>query len=194
MGNLKMQLRYLAFLGVVVAVVEFTGRDLFASPPPPICSEMCGSSSCEETCYVDMMEFGNGNDITCLEYGSWDGSPCCGDGVCEGDEGGNEEMTGPCAADCPGPIVTCGECSVETQNCGGGAVCVRGGCCVTPCDGSECGEHERTCEASAQCYDTGDCCDDEVCLRNIWVDEPDPTPDHFLLWSPTCVPWPTSSE
>ena len=40
----------------------------------PICDEVCSSSTCHDGCYVNMMEFENGNYISCLQYGAWDGS------------------------------------------------------------------------------------------------------------------------
>ena len=134
---------------LTVAAALFCFRFNFVSiaaapPPPPICSEMCSTSGCDETCYLNLMEFENGNDITCLEYGSWDGGVCCGDGICDG---GAE--FGSCTGDCPTPTGgNCNECSIQDQDCGGLALCVQGNCCVNPCADQNCGAgHERTCEA-----------------------------------------------
>jgi hypothetical protein len=41
-----------------------------------------------------MMEFENGNDITCVEFGVWDvETTCCGDLICDVDAGENKGMS-----------------------------------------------------------------------------------------------------
>ena len=50
---------------------------LSASYVPPICEEVCSTSTeCSEVCYLNLMEYENGNDITCLEYGTYDIETC----------------------------------------------------------------------------------------------------------------------
>jgi|CXWK01.1.fsa_nt_gi hypothetical protein len=120
--------RYLAFLAIVYFGAEVGGVSLAASTPP-ICEEVCSeSTACEESCYENMMEFENGNDITCLDYGVYDTeATCCGDSVCEATRG---EM-GYCNFDC-GPIVEgCGECDPYAQTgCGNDEVCTNDECCL----------------------------------------------------------------
>jgi hypothetical protein len=156
----KTLLHLAAILAASVWCVRFGVVSLQAAPPVPICDEVCSSSGCDGTCYVNMMEFENGNDISCLQYGAWDGSICCGDGICDG-----ESEFGSCNADCPPPPEACGECSIEAQDCADGKLCVTGGCCVAGCGPDDCGGDDRSCEGGATtCNGDNDCCPDEFCL------------------------------
>jgi hypothetical protein len=174
-------LRYL--IAVVAAFVYFDGgRGLAAAPPPPICSEVCDSSThCEETCYENMMEFENGNDITCLDYGSCDPGAqpeVCGNYFC-----GDGETYSNCPADCDlniGSGPTCDNSTCETgedsKNCNEDCV-----------DQDECGDHvcdlgESAANCPGDCYQAGFCgthdeCQGEygsgyICARQRCVYEP----------------------
>lgn len=189
MRRWSIRVRGACFLAILFAIGEGGSVSLWASPPPPICSEVCSESTeCSETCYIDMIEFGNGNDISCLDYGVYDGSvPCCGDDVClQGPDG--EECN--CAADCgtcePDPP----ECDPEEQNCPAGQLCnMLGYCYVVPvCEGSECPQKPNPpnyCIEST-CVDNSQCCSQSICLN------PDPTNPQSIGWCvPNLVPIPT---
>lgn len=173
------EMRNVRYLVVVIAAFVYFdgGRALSAAPPPPICSEVCDSSTaCDETCYENMMEFENGNDITCLEYGVYDTSvACCGDGACvEGEE--------PCT--CNDDCGTCssGSCNPVTQTgCQPGQKCNMLGVCkdVPNCEDGACDNGTKP--SPPECWDAfcesdDDCCGDNICLT------PDPGQTGF------CVP------
>lgn len=109
--------------GMILLLAGFLVADgnalLAGGLPPPICSEVCnGSPSCGETCYIDMMEFENGNDITCGDYGV----SCCGDSYCE-TEGEQNSCEEDCGSMPPNPT-TCGTCNPVTQaGCSTGYLC-----------------------------------------------------------------------
>ena len=124
---------------------------LSASYVPPICEEVCSTSTeCSEVCYLNLMEYENGNDITCLEYGTYDIETCCGDGFCanSGTEDGDA-----CAQDCslgltPNNPPSCGNASCDDgeskrtcpADCSHSTSCGDG-----ICDGPTFGENPNTC-------------------------------------------------
>lgn len=121
-------LRYLLFLLLAWAATDAGAGRLSAGVVPPICEEVCSSSTvCEELCYENMMEFENGNDITCRQFGVYDTSiSCCGDTVCDT----AYEMDPLCAADCGPDNQGCQECNPVTQSgCDTGEVCTARSCC-----------------------------------------------------------------
>ena len=151
------EMRNVRYLVVVIAAFVYFhgGLDLAAAPPPPICSDVCDSSTaCDETCYESQMEFENGNDITCLEYGVYDEDQfCCGDGLCNLEA---SESCSACQDDCnaclsPGPICGLYGCEVgeECSSCPGD--------CGGPCDdtGGSCDDNEK-CEENEP-KDCDDC-------------------------------------
>jgi hypothetical protein len=90
-------IRYICFIAVVAAWLHFRSTPLQAFHWNE-CDEYCPTAGCSDTCFVDQMEFDNGNRISCLDYGVFDTSQfCCGDGLCNGDAG---EDSGSCSADC----------------------------------------------------------------------------------------------
>jgi hypothetical protein len=136
-------------LFVVVTMWFSASTALFAWPP--ICEEVCTTSTpCEDVCYLNMMEFENGNDITCLEYGVYDeATACCGDYVCDLEQ---EESCGNCTADC-------GPCQ-NPPLCGWNGCEVGENCMNCPYDCGTCGEAE-TCDNDGKCEDgePNDCVD-----------------------------------
>jgi len=79
MRPITTNVRHLLFLILAVVVLHVDSAPLSAKAP--ICDETCNSSSdCTQECYINMIEFENGNSITCLDYGVYDYSSfCCGD-------------------------------------------------------------------------------------------------------------------
>lgn len=145
--------RFAQMTTAIAAFVYLHGgvASLSAMPPPPICEEVCSSSTtCSETCYLNMMEFENGNDITCLEYGVYDTSTfCCGDAVCTASA---DETLYTCAYDCGvcgdgycDPFETCSNCATDCETCLGAPSC-------TPEDPAD-----PTC-GSMLCNSQGSCC------------------------------------
>jgi hypothetical protein len=126
--------------------------DLAASPPPPICDEVCDSeTTCTDECYIDLMEYENGDSISCYEYGVY-ALPCCGDRLC--DIGSGEDM-GVCDEDC-GPSCTetnnCPDCDPVAQTgWSAGEMCSYLGHCVPVpyCDSNGCGDPKEP----AECYE-----------------------------------------
>ena len=187
MGAKSNHTRNLLFLVAACLLVDSKDSGAFAGVRAaesviPWCSNVCAEETCYATCKVG---YGEGDIITCGEYGVYE--TCCGDGLCE-----NFEEMQTCSADCPPPVESCDERSIFEQDCGGGAICVQGGCCVFPCSGEECGEEERTCEQGASiCADDDDCCPDEFCLRvlcNPWA-IPSKCPDSpvYIDYGPACT-------
>lgn len=162
----RQHVQYFAVLLVVWAWGTFGPAGRAAEATWFLCENVCSSSTaCEETCYENMMEHENGNDITCLEWGVYDESePCCGDFVCEAPEEVPGEA-GYCGADCgPGPGGgSCGECSPSAQTgCGSNQVCNLAGCCIAI------GNYWPP---APLCYDdycetNADCCSGNVCLTH----------------------------
>ncbi len=135
------RIQSLLFLIVAFVAIEGSGRGLLAARPPHICEEYCTTStSCEEACYVDLMEYENGNAITCLEYGVYDeDAECCGDGICDLTV---NESCGSCEDDC-------GAC-ISAPACGQNG-CEQGENCENCPD--DCG----SCNYSSSCNDNGKC-------------------------------------
>lgn len=159
MRSLGTNVRNLLFL--LVAFVAIEQRPLGASMPT-ICEEYCSSSTaCEDQCYLNMMEFENGNDITCLEYGVYDTSaPCCGDSICSFGQG----EASYCASDC-GNSSGCNECNVAQQTgCATGKLCNRRGCCVDAPSGGGNPPRDPVCYED-YCEDSGDCCPESYCWK-----------------------------
>lgn len=158
------------FLAVVACWVGLHSTGLSASPPPPLCDEVCSSeTTCTDECYVDLMEFENGNSISCYEYGVY-ALPCCGDSRC--DLGSETEM-GSCDEDC-GSVCTppnCPDCNPISQTgCSTGEMCNRDGECVPVpfCDGSGCDDPP----VPPECYEDfcnydWDCCSGNFCAGNV---------------------------
>lgn len=173
-SSTKQQLRFFILLALVWVYGSVREAPLAAGATWFLCENVCSSSTaCEETCYENMMEHENGNDITCLEWGDYDEEqPCCGDGVCEVPEDNLGEW-GYCGGDCgPGPgTPTCSTgptCSPSAQTgCSSGEYCAFDGCCAdeqgwrgTPPEPPAC--------FVAFCV-PGNCCPGYVCLKvNSW--------------------------
>jgi hypothetical protein len=142
------------------------------SAPDILCEEVCTeSTACEETCYENMMEFENGNDLTCLEWGTYDESvACCGDGICNKDSDDNESAL--CYVDCGsiGPI--CTDCNPYNQTgCSGDDACANDGCCV-PSSGPPAPSPPPAC-FQVFCFKDSDCCQDDVCIKvDAWPGSP----------------------
>jgi hypothetical protein len=183
--RLRTALDLVATVMIIVCSIA-SGTEVHILANPPICDEYCTqSTACEDRCYVNMMEYENGNSISCYQYGVYDTSvACCGNGVCEQGDGDHEMNS--CASDCP-QTYTCGDCDINAQDCGGELVCIQGGCCVTGCDGEDCGEKDRSCEGGASaCASDNDCCPDEFCLSVTCLNcYPEP-----VLFGPQCSPNP----
>ncbi len=105
----------------------------------PECDEVCSTSSCGDSCYLNQMEFDNGNSISCYAYGEYDfDQECCGDGICQLDAG---ESVDDCTADC----------NVIGHACNNDSLCELGeNCanCPADCD---------ACQSAATCNDNGKC-------------------------------------
>lgn len=138
-------------LGVILGCIVFfysNGQGtVFALPP--ICSDVCTTSTdCTDQCYIDMMEFDNGNAITCLQFGTFDSNLCCGDGYCASDY----EDAGSCPSDCDLGITsppTCGDFQCDPgeskRNCPTD--------CTSPetCGDSRCDTNETAGNCPADC-------------------------------------------
>jgi len=164
MIKLWKHVRSLAFLAIVVAYGESAGSGLFATMVP-ICEEICAEATCDSECYENMMEFENGNNLTCLGWGTWDtDSVCCGDGVC--DTSPDCEI-GSCLADCPEPTTgPCNECNPTTQTgCAAGEVCAHNACCVEEGNRPPSPPLPPGCFAVI-CATDGDCCSGDYCLKD----------------------------
>ena len=155
------QLRNGVLLVLAIAYAELSGVSLLATPP--ICEEVCTeSTACEETCYENMMEFENGNDITCLDFGVYDEeAACCGDFLCDVSAG----ETAYCANDC-GPLGPnyCNECSAIYQTgCNTGEVCTFDLCCLAEGQPPGPAPPPPACFIVA-CTKNTSCCPGEYCL------------------------------
>ena len=101
----------LLFAALVGFYFQGHGARLFAGSKAmwSECDDVCASSNCTDGCYLDPIEFENGNQISCYEYGTYDTTQsCCGDGVCDAshNEDGSptdSNETGACAVDCGAP-------------------------------------------------------------------------------------------
>jgi hypothetical protein len=167
---MRTTLALLRYALVLTTLVLLAGdpEGLFArSMAVPICEEVCtGSTECNTECYENMMEFENGNDITCYEYGTYDDDQfCCLDDVCNV---AAEESCGNCVADC-GPCLstpTCGQFGCEQgENCEScpqdcGACGTSGGSCDYDdrCEDDE-DEYCQDCQFTGFCEDEEDCPD-----------------------------------
>ena len=156
MNRIASQIRALGFL---LAVVLFIGAPKVLASPHT-CDEVCSSSvACEEECYINEMEYQNGNATTCLAYGVYDTSAvCCGDLKCEEDEAGY------CEVDCGG---TGGcypaECNPSTRTgCSSGQVCNSQACCVDAPAGWGDPPKDPACYED-YCDDSHDCCGGDHC-------------------------------
>ena len=168
--------RMLAFLLIVWGYAATDGARVFATSATEIlCEEVCTeSTACEETCYENMMEFENGNDITCLEWGTYDESvACCGDGACTKDPDDNESAycfddCGPVYPDCPtGP--TCDP--YDQTGCDSDDACANDGCCV-PSSGPPPPQPPPVC-FQVFCFKDSDCCGTDQCIKvNAWPVSP----------------------
>lgn len=131
-----------------------------------LCEEVCTeSSACDEMCYENMMEYENGNDISCLDYGVYDDDEiCCGDRVCDVDPEADSGMGGFCPADCgPGPV-GCGECSPSAQTgCESGEICNAQHCCYVPGTATP---PEPVCW-DLYCQNDADCCSGNHCYERV---------------------------
>jgi hypothetical protein len=160
------EVRYVLLLTTAFLSIEGSGSTVLAGFSPDICEEYCDTSTaCEDECYIDMMEFENGNAITCLEYGVYDTSAaCCGDGLCvEGEEPCNcDDDCGVCAELFP-------ECNPITQTgCSSGQKCNTLGYCkdVPNCSEGYCDNGTKP--TPPECFDNlcdehSDCCPENVC-------------------------------
>ena len=178
------EMRNVRYLVVVIAAFVYFdgGRDLAAAPPPPICSDVCDSSTaCDEICYENMMEFENGNDINCLEYGVYDQDQfCCGDSLCNLEANEScDACQDDCGTCCPDPDIECGngqcevgeECSSCSFDCGPCAD--AGGSCNNndECDDNEPKECDDCLKTNVFCEDDTDCdtLDDHICVDDRCV-------------------------
>jgi len=162
--KMPLSFRHLLFLTLATILVETGGTRLLANPP--ICDETCSSATaCDQQCYVNMIEFENGNAITCLDYGVYDAdSFCCGDFVCNPTVA---EDCGTCSSDCggclsPEPVCPnsvcetgefcntcpddCGQCGTPPSNCDDDGVCES-------TEGTSC----KDCQHAGFCHGDGDC-------------------------------------
>ena len=154
---------------VAAAVTVIVGIDesviAFAMGRVPICEEVCTENAeCGTLCYENMMEFGNGNDINCYEYGTYDWDLfCCYDGLCRILA---EENCSSCPADCGACLTSSPVCGLN--GCEQGENCQN---CQQDCGScgtvGEC-DYDDRCEEGedAYCQDcqfTGFCEDDEDC-------------------------------
>ncbi len=146
-------------------VVVDRGPVLVAASDVPICDEVCtGSTECGTLCYENMMEFENGNDITCYEYDVYDPDQfCCLDRVCNL---GAEESCGNCTADCgtclsPQPVCglygceqgeNCRNCATDCGGCGSSGQCDYDGRCESGED-----EYCQDCQFTGFCSTTSEC-------------------------------------
>ncbi len=122
---------------LMAAFIYFNGIGVKAAGNPPICEEVCTEATdCTETCYINMMEFENGNDIDCLEYGVYNYDYCCGDDTCGVEEDGDQ-----CPGDC-----SLGLTGDDPPTCGN-----------STCD---VGESRRNCPSDCPLYDY---CGDGIC-------------------------------
>lgn len=179
--------RYLFLLTVGFVLSDPSTEPLFAgAPPPPICEEVCDSQSpCDEVCYLNLMEFENGNDTNCLEFGVFDQDGyCCGDGTCNVSGG---EACGNCSDDCGtclSPEPTCGgsgcqqgencnNCAQDCGSCGSSGSCDGDGSCESGEDKS-CSDCMTAgyCRSDSDCPDVPEgndytCVDDRCVLRDL---------------------------
>ena len=146
MRPITTNVRHLLFLILAMVVLHVDSAPLSAKAP--ICDETCNSSSdCTQECYINMIEFENGNSITCLDYGVYDYSSfCCGDYVCNLTA---EETCGTCSNDC-------GSCLSPPPTCGING-CEQGEFCNTcPSDCGSCGPAPSGCDYDGTCESTED--------------------------------------
>lgn len=141
MSRTSLNVRRLFLMAGTILCLHARGIDVLAAapPPPPICETTCASSSaCDTECYENLMEYENGNAITCLEFGVYDESGfCCGDDFCNNDlEDGDS-----CASDC-----SLGLTSSAPPSCGNNV-----------CD---VGESHRNCPGDCPRYNN---CGDGIC-------------------------------
>lgn len=159
---------YTTFLGVVWAYGATGGARVFAdSGTWFLCENVCGeTTACDESCYENMMEHENGNDITCLEWGDWDYSQtCCGDYVCNLSA---DESCANCVNDCGLCLVppTC-----EEDGCQQGENCMN-----CPADCGPCGTSE-TCNNDGKCQTGEDLTCEDCQFTGFCVTQND-CPDH----------------
>lgn len=175
------RLRTVLLLVTASVLLHGSGARLSAMTPP-FCDEVCSSSDCGSTCYIDQFAFDQDDPTTCLDFGTYDiDSWCCGDAICSDVAGENSDT---CTDDCGGPIAqepVCGSNGCELgENCANcSADC---GVCsvVTSCnnnDNCEPGETKSCpdCQISGFCKHNSDCpatngntyvCVNDTCVLN----------------------------
>jgi hypothetical protein len=131
--------RHFVLVGLVALCGQVAGLPLLAADVVPICESVCGEETdCNELCYVDMMEFGNGNDITCGEFdGGYGGYQCSSEtfDTCNWECSPTGASGTLCTEE--GSQSTCGSYGVYLQ-CGDGVCTESESCesCAADCGGS----------------------------------------------------------